>query len=219
MAAPARSPRHDPPRMTVAEFLAAPLAPGRRWELIDGAPVSQASPHKRHGALQGALVRHLGNALEGRHGRAGPCRPVTEAGIRTRLDPEHNYRVADIAVTCEPFGPDDPPWVEAPVLIVEILSPGQEREQRAKLHLFAALPTVREILFLDSRAVRAELHRRAPDGGWPPAPALLAGEEAVLRLETAGLELPLARLYEGLGLEADLERDAAGEAADRADAD
>lgn len=216
MTAPARSPRHDPPRMTVAEFLSAPLAPGRRWELIDGAPVSQASPHQVHGRLQSRLARALGQALDRRNARDGTrCEPVTEAGIRTRLDPEHNYRVADLAVTCEETGPAAPPWVEAPVLIVEILSPGQEREQRAKLHLFAALPTVREILFLDSRAVRAELHRRAADGGWPPAPALLAGEEAVLRLETAGLELPLARLYEGLGLEPDLEPDAA----DRADAD
>lgn len=189
------------PLMTVTEFLAADLDESCRWELVDGEPVAQASPHKRHGRLQGALSRHLGNALEAKNARDGTdCQPVTEAGIRTRLDPDHNYRVADIAVTCEPFGPDDPPWVEAPVLIVEILSPGQEREQRAKLHLFAALPSVREILFLDSLDIRAELHRRDGEGAWPPRPEVLDAN-SVLMLESCGMEMPLAELYRGLNLD------------------
>nr|WP_245986650.1 Uma2 family endonuclease [Azospirillum thermophilum] len=81
----------------------------------------------------------------------------------------HNCRVADLAVTCEPFDPEAL-YTTAPVLLVEILSPTEEKAQRAKLHAYAAMPSVREILFPDSRAVRAELHRRDADGRWPEAP-------------------------------------------------
>lgn len=60
------------------------------------------------------------------------------------------------------------------------------------------MPSVREILFLDSRIVRVELHRRDTDNLWPAAPEVLE-EEGRLVLETAGLDMPLAELYRDLG--------------------
>lgn len=121
--------------VTIGDFLSMTFDDDARYELVDGEIVAQAHPGRAHGAIQGALARHVGNALDGT-----PCQPVTEAGIRPQFDPTHNHRVADLAVTCEPFD-GDIPYLEAPILLVEILSPTEEAKQRAKLHVYAATPT------------------------------------------------------------------------------
>lgn len=185
--------------VTVPEFLAWTPPDDRRYELVDGEVVAQAAPSQRHGTVQGALALELGLRLRERNRDTGAaCRVVVEAGIRPLFDPAHNYRVADLAVTCEPADPDAGD-VRAPMLIVEILSPNNEREQRQKLHLYAALPSVQEILYVDTRSIRAELHRRGADGRWPDGPTVIIGDEP-LTLETAGLTLPLSDLYPHLGL-------------------
>jgi len=186
------------PLVTVDEFLAMTFGEDSRCELVDGEVVAQAHPSRAHSTLQGALARHLGNALAERNRRSGQsCAALTEAGIRPHFDPTHNYRVADLAVTCEPFDPEIP-YTTAPSLLVEILSPTEAKAQRAKLHVYAAMPSVREILVLDSWTIRAELHRRDAEHLWPAAPEVLEGD-AILVLDTAGLELPLAELYRDLG--------------------
>lgn len=187
------APRLPPPPMTVAEFADADLGAGR-WELIDGRPVMQAAPRAVHGALQAEAAAALRDALR-RAGRRS-CRPVTEAGIVTPLDRDHNFRVADVAVTCAPLSPDDR-WVRDPVLVVEVLSPNDEAKQRAKLHAFAAIPTLAAMVLLHADAVRAEVHVRGPGGAWPDAPAVL-GPDDELALDAVGLRLPLAELYAGL---------------------
>jgi Uma2 family endonuclease len=123
---------------------------------------------------------------------------MSEVRLRPNFDPTHNYRVADLAVTCEPHDPDEVA-IRAPVLVVEILSPSDEAEQRAKLHVYAAMPSVQEILLIDSRMVRAEVHRRGPGGSWPDAPEAVVGGET-LRLDSVGLSVPLAACCPGLNL-------------------
>jgi Uma2 family endonuclease len=185
--------------LTVVEFMKLDLDDRYRWELIDGEPVAHAAPKPAHGRIQARLSRFIGTRLDELNAAHGTdCLPVTEAGIPTPLDPDHNFRVADIAVTCEPHDPEDA-FTRSPILLVEILSPGEEARQRAKLQMFAALPSVREILFIDSLSIRAELHRRNGDGSWPPHPLVLSDGD-ILTLETVGLEVPLVSLYAGLNL-------------------
>lgn len=185
-------PMKKPALMTIDEFRRTEFGDERRWELIDGVPVAQAYPSPAHSAVQLALGSEIRSALRR---RGSPCRAMTEVGIRPAFDPTHNYRVADVAVTCEPFDRDAKDTRE-PVLLVEVLSPSNEAEQRAKLHVYAAIPSVREILFIDSRQPRAELHRRDAAGRWPDGPTVLEATD-MLELDTAGLRLPLAELYPG----------------------
>jgi Uma2 family endonuclease len=185
--------------MTVDEFLELDFDDDLRYELIDGEVVAQASPLPEHSTIQSALDRHIGNALEKRNQRdKTACRTMTEAGIPTPLDPRHNWRQADIAVTCEPHVRGRK-YTLLPILLVEILSPDDEAKQRAKLQVYAALSSVREILFVDSRCLRAEIHRRQADGMWPPEPEIVVGDEP-LRLETCGIEVPLSACYPFLNL-------------------
>lgn len=179
-----------PERMTVEEFLAWPGMGDTVYELIDGHPCAQAAPSEEHAALQAAVARHLGNALAGRR----PCRVMTEAGVRAALRPRWNYRQADVVVSCRPRLPGQP---STPELIVEILSPSNEQETRDKLFYYVAIESVREVLFLDSRRVAAELYRRDAAGHWAPEP-LLYGPGDRFDLVSVDAVLDMDVLYDGV---------------------
>ena len=93
--------KHPPARMTLAEFFAwDPEDPSvRSWQLIDGEPVAKAPATEGHGALQGEVVRLLGNHLIA---RGGPWRVIVEPGIVPRVRSDRNHRIPDIGVTCAP---------------------------------------------------------------------------------------------------------------------
>lgn len=194
----AQTARHHTYRMGVAEFLATDFGGDMQWELVDGVPVAQASPSPAHSTLQAKMAFHLQANLQQR-GLAGTCRVMTEVGIPTALDTDYNWLQPDLAVTCEPFNRHDP-FTRQPILVIEILSPHGEKQQRAKLQNYAALASVQEILLIDSGAIRAELHRRDTRGFWPRQPEIIEGS-AILTLASMELTMPLCDLYVGLGME------------------
>lgn len=81
-----------------------------------------------------------------------------------------------------------------PVLLVEILSPSNERETRANVWAYATIPSVREILLVRSTRVEAELLRRRDDGSWPEQPELIQADDA-LELAGFGFTVKLRALY------------------------
>jgi Uma2 family endonuclease len=180
-----------PTRMTLAEFLSwdAGDPSGRTWQLIDGEPVAMAPATDVHGSIQGELARLLGNHLLE---RGSPCRMVVEPGIVPRVRADRNYRVPDVGVTCASPTPGlmDP----EPVLLVEILSPGNEAETRANIWAYTTIPSVRELLVVHSTRIEAELLRRNADGTWPELPETIAAD-GVLSLASIEFSAPPAALY------------------------
>ena len=80
-----------------------------------------------------------------------------------------------------------------PVLIIEILSPNNQRETWANVWTYATIPSVQEILVLNSFRLGAELLRRNPDGSWPQDfLAVISGD---LVLDSVGFRVPLADIY------------------------
>lgn len=116
--------------MTLAEFLDWDPADksGRLWQLIDGEPVAMAPGSEDHAALQGETAAVIRNHLLSQRSK---CRMLTEAGIVPRLRASRNYRVPDITVTCAPPGGGQ--TVAEPVLLVEILSPGNDALTRSNM--------------------------------------------------------------------------------------
>jgi Uma2 family endonuclease len=111
---------------------------------------------------------------------------------RDRTD---TYFEADIAATCEGHKVGQQALKE-PFLIVEILSPSTERDdRRVKLPVYRQMETVQEILLIDSDGIYAELHRRT---GTQWITEILRGPDALLSLASAGLEIRLSELYEGI---------------------
>lgn len=178
----------DPARrlMTVEEFLLWEDGTDTRYELIGGEPVAMAPPADRHSMVAGALAGEFYSRLR------PPCRVRVAAGIRLP-DRADMWFQADLAVACGPVSTS--PGVTDPLVIVEVLSPSTERDDRGiKLPLYREVPSVREILLLSSRHRRAELWHRADDG-WRVEDIVGDGP---LHFESVDVTIPLAALYDGL---------------------
>jgi Uma2 family endonuclease len=177
--------------LSVEEFLDCCPNDQRHYQLIDGVIVAMAPPAIPHQIIAGNLAFELGAALRANHPN---CTVRSQAGIAPQGLSGRNHFETDITVTCEPGGYKG--IAAEPVLIVEIQSPSTEREDHfIKLPHYQSLPSLREILYVESQLVAATLYRR--DGeDWQTID--LAGGDARLQLETIGLDLPLSTLYRGV---------------------
>jgi Uma2 family endonuclease len=89
--------------------------------------------------------------------------------------------------------------IEEPILLVEILSPATERQdRRIKIPAYRRIASVEEILLLDSQSWYGEVLRREGDR-W--ITELVQGPDAPLRLTSVDLATPMAELYDGIDLE------------------
>jgi Uma2 family endonuclease len=186
--------RKSPTFMTLAEFLAWDAPSGPPWQLIDGVPRAMAPPNGTHSVMQGEVGRLIGNHLTAH--RPG-CRVLINPGVIPRVDSEHNFRIPDIGVTCAPI-PRGVIEIAEPILLIEILSPGNAKETWTNVWAYPNIPSVQEILVIRTASIGVQLLRRAPDGSWPDVPlAIDAGE---LELESIGFRVPVAALYAGTWL-------------------
>ncbi|NBC31701.1 MAG: Uma2 family endonuclease [Alphaproteobacteria bacterium] len=182
--------------MTVAGFLDWEPGDGRRYQLIDGRPVAMAPGSRGHGMLVSAASREIGNHLKAGQG----CTVATEAGI-VPLNPDRSYFVADIAVSCVPHRQSQAATPE-PILIVEVLSPGTETEDRGvKVPAYQTIPSVREVALIAQDRAAVTVFRRTATDIWTVDAA--AGLDGVLRLDSIDFALPLAELYRGLDIGGD----------------
>ncbi|MBV9539229.1 MAG: Uma2 family endonuclease [Acidisphaera sp.] len=180
-----------PPRMSVAEFLVWDNGDpsGRLWQLVDGEPMAMAPASETHGRIQAELTVLIGLHLR----RIGsPCAVVVTPGVVPRARATDNVRVPDLAVTCAP--PAVGPSVRDPVLLVEILSPSNFAKTRLNVWSYISIPSVTEILMVDSVTIGAELLRRMDDKSWPEQPAVLGADDA-LELRSIGFSVTLREIY------------------------
>ena len=134
-------------RMTIDEFLAWDDGTDTRYELWGGIVTAMAPPMPLRGRLVSRLIIRLGAALRGRT----PCEIYTEAGI-ARPDRNDTFYIADIAISRETLVPDDR-LLRAPLFVVEVLSPSTSvSDRQLKLADYWSIPSVQEILLIDSRA-------------------------------------------------------------------
>jgi Uma2 family endonuclease len=179
-------------RMTVDEFLAWDDGTDTRYELWGGIVTAMATPMPLHGRLVSRLIIRLGAALSGR----APCEIYTEAGIACP-DRNDTFYVADIAISCETLVPDDR-LLRAPLFVVEVLSPSASVSDRElKLADYRSIPSVQEILLIDSQSMFAEVPRRDGDH-W--IMEILRGRDATLALNSVPVTISMSELYNGIPL-------------------
>src|SRR5262249_19060761 len=146
-------------RMSLAEFLGWDDGTDARYELIGGLAVAMAPPLEAHGTIVGNLARHIGNHLE------PPCRVVAEAGLVPK-DRRDTYYHVDLLVTCAPpvRGTGNP---REPLIAIEVLSPSRAtHDRRIKMLDYSRMPSIREIVVIDSRERRAQVWHRGDDARW-----------------------------------------------------
>lgn len=181
--------------MSIEDFLQQPPPPGgRRQELYCGQPVTMAPSRRRHSRVTANLVALLSQAL-----RDGPCEVFNGAGLCPPIRANSWYE-ADLAVACRQD--ERLQEISDPLLIIEVLAAATEdSDRKIKLFAYRHIPSLREILLLDSGVVHAELHRRLDDGRWTVD--LFENSGDVLTLASIGVVLPLAEAYRRVDVDAE----------------
>jgi len=183
---------HKPaPTMTAADFLDWPGdGSGRKFQLVDGEVRAMSPGSATHGTIQANLSRLVGNRLVDAGGR---CRVVAEAAIATRVRANTNLRVPDLGVTCTADAPGQQ-MLPDPVLLIEVLSPGNTADRCDNVWAYTTVPSVREIVVVHSTRVLAEVLRRGADRHWPEEPEEI-GPDGTLRLGSIDFACPLRQVY------------------------
>ncbi|MGA7116563.1 MAG: Uma2 family endonuclease [Hyphomicrobium sp.] len=185
----------SPPRMSVAEFL--------DWdgggfvgklELINGEVRAMSPASGTHALIQANLAYLIGAHLRA---TKRPCRVGTEAPIVPRFHANDNIRAPDLSVTCQTSPPGK--IFPDPVLIIEVLSPSNLRETWESIRACATIPSLAEIMVVDSERVLVEIYRKLPEGGWPTEPDERA-QSGAIKLTSIEANLDVAEIYSGTHL-------------------
>ena len=177
--------------MTVAEFLAWPGdGTGRKLQLVDGEVRAMSPASAVHSVIQGNLVYEPRRHMREQKTR---CLVGPEPGVLTRVRANINVRVPDIGVTCTRLAPGQQVWPD-PILLVEILSPGNSADTWENVWSYCTIPSVREIAIVHSTRVLVELLRRGPDGHWPEETEKM-GLGRTLSFECIGFNCPPSEVY------------------------
>lgn len=183
--------RRPPPMMTVADFLDWPGdGSGRKFQLVDGEIRAMSPGSATHGTIQTNLAYELRRHMIDRNRK---CRVVTEPAIATRVRASTNVRVPDLGVSCTADAPGQQ-MLPDPVLLIEVLSPGNSADTWDNVWSYTTIPSVCEIAVVHSTRVFAEVLRRGADGHWPEEPDEIASD-GVLTLQSIGFSCPLRQVY------------------------
>lgn len=185
-------------QMTVEEFLA--------WdggghvgklELVEGVVRAMAPASAAHSIIQGNIITAINNHLRSTN---SACRAGTEAPIVPPLRKRLNARAPDVSVTCSPPAPDG--TFVNPVLIVEVMSPGNEKDTWDSIQALAGLQSLKEVAVVYSTRMEVQIFRRDAMGEWINEPEAVTAKEAYVSLRSIGLELAVAEIFRGSQLEA-----------------
>ena len=165
-----------------------------KLELVHGVVRAMSPASGTHSLIQANL-----SYLIGAHLRAKKmlCRVGTEAPVQPQMHANDNVRAPDLAVTCAP--PSKSKIFPDPVLIIEVLSPSNQKETWDSIYAMATIPTLTEIAVVDSERVRVEVLRRGADGYWPKSDEFIEAGGTV-RLESISAGLHIAEIYAGTHL-------------------
>lgn len=170
-----------------------------RHEYVAGEVFAMAGASKAHNIISGNVYALLRAALRG-----SGCQTFM-ADMRVRIAAQSCYYYPDVVVTCSPedLSSDAPKdRVEAPGLIVEVLSPTTEAiDRREKMLAYRHIESLREYVLVDQERRWVEVYRRA-GSGWV---ADLYSPEDTITLnpstqDTAVLHFGMDEVYEGSGV-------------------
>lgn len=84
------------------------------------------------------------------------------------------------------------------MLIIEILSPSNQSETWLNVWAYASMPSVREIVIVDSTKPAVEVLRRDTQADWPPKAERVT--EGDVRFDSVDFTVPIDALYRGTRL-------------------
>lgn len=154
-------------------------------------------------AMAGASDAHVTIALNvamalRSHLRGSPC-SVYISDMKLQLQQDKAFFYPDVFVTCAEADRALALYKSEPSLVVEVLSPSTSAYDRgAKFAAYRTLASLREVLFIDSERLSADLFRRDEAGRWVLYPYDAA--QPLVELASVDLQLPLQAVYEDVAL-------------------
>jgi Uma2 family endonuclease len=184
-------------RMKVPEFLEwANEQLDSRYELVDGEVVAMAPDRLRHNLVKLEVAVALREAVK----VAGlPCTVFTDgAGVVIN---DETTRLPDASVQCGITVKRNSMVLEAPLIVVEVVSPSSERQDTgAKFIEYFSVPSIRHYLIVLPEKRAVVHHTRSAAG----ALSTYIGRSGDIRLDPPGITVPVAALL-GPSLEEDAE--------------
>src|SRR5580658_8460466 len=176
--------------MSLDEFLAWEREQPERYEYAGGVVTMMTGGSLDHSTIASNLWTALRDRLQG-----SGCRPFRGDA---KVIANNGVRYPDLSVTCQPInGQDD--IVPEPIVVVEIISPSTEREDRGRKKFdYFATPSIRQYAIIEQDERRVELYTRT-DTAW--LDQIITGD-AVLSLSAVGVDIPLDAIYEDTELDA-----------------
>jgi Uma2 family endonuclease len=171
-------------------FLAWENRRAARYQLIDGEVRMMAGGSRAHDLIAMNLVSLLRPPTQRRgcdlHG--SNLKVVSPVGLVT---------YPDLFVRCGPLA-NEATECDDPILIVEVLSPStRSLDLVRKRWDYQAIPSLRQLIYIDAAECRSEVVTRIEDGSWRSV--FLDSREDAMPLPILDAELPLADVYSGAG--------------------
>jgi len=156
-----------------------------RYELVDGRIVGHAAPTPEHGAILFGLSSALAQAMRGKAPEG--CRGETGSAATPKTEQRNTARIPDLLIRCG----------EHPRAAFEVVSPSEIRDWRGrdlKRQHLQSVEGMQEIVELFQDDYACHVYRWDPGSGRWTFEAL-GGADAVLHLESIGVNVALSDIY------------------------
>ncbi len=175
-------------RISLEEFFALVESdPEHRHELIDGYPSMMTGESPDHSIIGLNIASILRGLL-----RKRPC-IAYNSDVYIQLDGEENCLCPDASVSCDRRDHHATKVIRFPCVVAEVLSPATKvRDRGLKADLYQNMPSVQEILFIDTQVMRVQLYRRETDY-WTMRNFT---QHDTIELTSLGVHFSVAEVYE-----------------------
>ena len=188
----------EPPTLatfTVEEYFRLEADSVAKHEFFDGRIVGLSGGTPTHSLISANIIGELGNGLRGT-----PYR-VYDSHLRIRVPGTTLYTYPDLSVVCGDlqFDPQDRgrTTVTNPRLLVEVESVSSAGIDRLlKFDRYLTIESLQEYMLVGQTGPYMQTFFRHADGTWVMTPA--SGRDAVAKLRSLEVELPLAEVYAGV---------------------
>ena len=176
-------------RITPQAYLLRERAAKYKSEYHAGEVVAMAGASAAHNRIVRNLAGVLSNVLGD-----GPCEHFI-ADLRVQLSEADWYVYPDVVVACGEAVFDESDNLQNPALVIEVLSPSTERNDRGeKFAAYRERETLREYLLVAQDRPYVEIHRRTVENVWTRV-LVVDRLDADVPLVSIGCAIPMTDIY------------------------
>ena len=166
-----------------------------KHEYVSGEIFAMAGASLAHTRICSNLGRHIGNMLSNKN-----CDVLTQ-DLRVRTPDSRLFTYPNVVIVCgRPELEDEvQDTLLNPLVIFEVLSPTTEKWDRGEKFIrYRTIPTLQEYVLVSQYSARVEWFTRE-ESTWRFREAV--AEEAILRLDSLEIDVPLAQVFERVEFE------------------